>query len=208
MAIKSSALQLTWRIDPLNLPKWRKIVFVLIASFYSATAGPLVSAFGSLLAFYIPSYAEQRIDEGKVRWLVSYPPLFQGLANLLFIPLANAIGRRPVFLMVCLMTILGALICAKAPSFNVHLGGRMIVGLGAGLGEALSPLMVSAWTSFQDLNDVLLTHEQEVHFLHERSTSLMWQSGVQGIGAAVFVLCASPIAGAIGPSNWYFVVSC
>ena len=31
----------------------------------------------------------------------------------------------------------------------------------------------------------------------------MWQSATQTILAAVLIICASPIAGAIGPSNWY-----
>jgi hypothetical protein len=39
--------------------------------------------------------------------------------------------------------------------------------------------------------------------MHERSTFLMWQSATQTVLAAVYVICASPIAGAIGPANWY-----
>lgn len=31
----------------------------------------------------------------------------------------------------------------------------------------------------------------------------MWQSATQTVLAAVYVICASPIAGAIGPANWY-----
>ena len=31
----------------------------------------------------------------------------------------------------------------------------------------------------------------------------MWQSAIQTVIAAVYVICASPIAGAIGPENWY-----
>jgi hypothetical protein len=39
--------------------------------------------------------------------------------------------------------------------------------------------------------------------MHERSTFLMWQSATQTVFAAVFIICASPIAGAIGPGNWH-----
>lgn len=31
----------------------------------------------------------------------------------------------------------------------------------------------------------------------------MWQSAVQTILAAIYILCASPIAQSIGPANWY-----
>lgn len=31
----------------------------------------------------------------------------------------------------------------------------------------------------------------------------MWQSAVQTILSAIYILCASPIASAIGPENWY-----
>lgn len=46
---------------------------------------------------------------------------------------------------------------------------------------------------------------QEIHFVHERSTFLMWQSATQTTLAAVYVICASPIAQAIGPQNWYIL---
>ncbi|KAI1869941.1 uncharacterized protein JN550_005531 [Neoarthrinium moseri] len=174
---------------PLNLPKWRKVLFVIIVSLFSCAAGSMVSGFGSLLAFYRPKYIKAGADVATISGLVAYPTIFQGLGNLVFIPVANAIGRRPVFLLVCLIAILGGVIASRSTTLEVHLAGRMVLGLGAGLGEALPPMMVS-----------------EIHFLHERSTALMWQSGIQAIGAAVFVLCASPIAYAIQPENWYMVL--
>jgi hypothetical protein len=39
--------------------------------------------------------------------------------------------------------------------------------------------------------------------MHERSTFLMWQSASQTVLSAVLIICASPLAGAIGPGNWY-----
>jgi hypothetical protein len=41
--------------------------------------------------------------------------------------------------------------------------------------------------------------------MHERSTFLMWQVASQTILAAIFTISASPIAGAIGPKNWYIM---
>lgn len=39
--------------------------------------------------------------------------------------------------------------------------------------------------------------------MHERSTFLMWQSAIQTILSAALTIAASPLAGAIGPANWY-----
>jgi len=39
--------------------------------------------------------------------------------------------------------------------------------------------------------------------MHERSTFLMWQSAIQTVLSAALTIAASPLAGAIGPANWY-----
>jgi hypothetical protein len=41
--------------------------------------------------------------------------------------------------------------------------------------------------------------------MHERSTFLMWQSATQTVLSAVLTISASPLAGAIGPQNWYYL---
>jgi hypothetical protein len=41
--------------------------------------------------------------------------------------------------------------------------------------------------------------------MHERSTFLMWQSASQTVLSALLIISASPIAGAIGPGNWYIL---
>jgi hypothetical protein len=41
--------------------------------------------------------------------------------------------------------------------------------------------------------------------VHERSTFLMWQSASQTVLAALLIISASPLAGAIGPGNWYIL---
>lgn len=101
-------------------------------------------------------------------------------------PLALAVGRRPVYLGSLLLLGVSAVWAAAAKNYNMHLGARMILGFAAGQSEALVPMMI-----------------QEIHFVHERSTFLMVQSAVQTTLSAVYILFASPIASAIGPQNWY-----
>lgn len=101
-------------------------------------------------------------------------------------PLAMSIGRRPVYLLSCVILVVAAMGAAYVKTYNQHLAVRMVLGLAAGQSEALVPMMI-----------------QEIHFLHERSTFLMWQSAIQTIISAVYIIFASPIAGKIGPGSWY-----
>ncbi|KAF9734833.1 major facilitator superfamily transporter [Paraphaeosphaeria minitans] len=132
------------------MTKWRKIVFIVLVS---------ISAKGA--------------DYADIAALMTYPTVFMGIGNLICMPLALAIGRRPVYLRSMLVLIGGAVLAAYSEDYNWHFGARMILGLAAGQSEALSPMMI--------------------------------QITIQTTVAAVYVICASPIAGAIGPANWYNV---
>lgn len=120
--------------------------------------------------------------------LLTYPTLFMGIGNLFGMPLAIAIGRRPVFLASTLLMILSGSLCVAQKSYEWHLGARIILGLAAGQAEALLPLMV-----------------QETQFLHERAQYMMYYTGITNILVAVYTLLASYIAAAVGPSGWYAI---
>ena len=119
---------------------------------------------------------------------MTYPTMLMGVGNLICMPLALAIGRRFIYLSSLVVMLVGGLLAAYAKDYNWHLGARMVLGLAAGNSEALVPMMI-----------------QEIHFVHERSTFLMWQAAMQLSITAVYCLFASPIAGAIGPGNWYIL---
>ncbi|KAF2215305.1 hypothetical protein CERZMDRAFT_105090 [Cercospora zeae-maydis SCOH1-5] len=174
--------------DPLNMPKWRKIVLVVLLSIFSSVGLSMVSGFGGLLSFYIPTYAAHGASYADITALMTYPTMFMGVGNLVFMPLAMAIGRRPIYLLSCIILIAAGIGAGYVETYEQHLGVRMILGFAAGQSEALVPMMI-----------------QEVHFIHERSTFLMWQSAIQTIISAVLTLFASPIAGDIGPGNWYIL---
>ena len=57
--------------------------------------------------------------------------------------LADSFGRRAMLLVTALIFIAGALICAAAPSLNVLVIGRLIVGLGIGLATSTVPIYIS-----------------------------------------------------------------
>lgn len=57
--------------------------------------------------------------------------------------LADSFGRRAMLLVTAAIFIAGALICAAAPSLNVLVIGRLIVGLGIGLATSTVPIYIS-----------------------------------------------------------------
>jgi MFS family permease len=148
----------------------------------------MVSGFGGLLGFYIPVYAAAGATYEDITALMTYPSMFMGVGCLIGMPLALAVGRRPVYLGSMIVLLVGSLLAAYAKDYNWHLGARMVLGLAAGQSEALVPMMI-----------------QEIHFMHERGTFLMWQVAIQTLLSAGLTIGASPLAGAIGPKNWYIL---
>src|SRR5690242_16848915 len=109
---------------------------------------------GAIFSAVTPSYPGQ---EQKASGLLTYPTLFMGIGNLISMPLALAIGRRPVFLFSLLLLVVTGVWCACSKSLDSHLAGRDLMALAAGQSEALVPMMV-----------------QEIHFLHERGRKIGW----------------------------------
>jgi MFS family permease len=99
----------------------------------------------------------------QVSLLGSLPSLFIGLANFITIPLANAIGRRPMILLSSGLAFVVLPWAATSTSLQSHLAARCIQALGTGAVESLVPLIL-----------------QDMSFLHERNKyiSMLWASGV------------------------------
>ena len=115
---------------------------------------------------------------------MTFPTLFMGIGNIIGMPLALAVGRRPVFLLSCIVLVIACILCATQKSYEWHLAARMILGLAAGQSEALCPLMV-----------------QETFYLHERGKYQMIFSAAGNIITTIFTLITSYIAKGIGASQ-------
>jgi MFS family permease len=148
----------------------------------SVIAVLITSGMGSILITVEKSYN----FDPRTTDLMTYPTMFMGIGNLLSIPLALVIGRRPVFLMSALIMVIGSIWCACSTSLESHIAGRDFLSLGAGQSEALCPLII-----------------QEIHFLHERSSRLSWFSAMQSIGTAAFVIATSYLVAELGWKWWY-----
>jgi MFS transporter, SP family, galactose:H+ symporter len=57
--------------------------------------------------------------------------------------LADRFGRRTMLVVTAIIFVAGAMVCAVAPSLNVLLIGRLIVGLGIGLASTTVPIYIS-----------------------------------------------------------------
>jgi MFS family permease len=112
----------------------------------------------------------------------------QGLGNLVFMPIALAIGRRPVFLFSCARLFVGSVVASQVTNYEYHLAVRIVIGFAAGQSEALVPLML-----------------KETFFLHERANVLSFQAAFQTTVGCIWTIFASNIAASIGWKNWYSV---
>ncbi|KAH7309984.1 major facilitator superfamily domain-containing protein [Rhexocercosporidium sp. MPI-PUGE-AT-0058] len=170
-------------LDPLNLPLWRKWAILILVSAYSSTAVLVATGLGSIFPIIQADYPGQR---ARTNDLVTYPTLFMGLGNLISMPLALTVGRRPVFLVSLLLMSVSGLWCALSKSLESHIAGRDILALAAGQSEALAPLMI-----------------QEIFFLHERGRKLSWFISLQNVVTAGFAMATTYMVEAWGWRWWY-----
>ncbi|KAL3294958.1 MFS transporter [Colletotrichum asianum] len=168
--------------DPLNLPDWRKIIIVINVSIFAAVATLIASSFGAIL----PVVSKEYPGDPGVHDLITFPALFIGVGNAIFVPISHAVGRRPVYLFSLLMIIASSIWCACSTSLSSHVAGRNILALAAGQAEALCPIMI-----------------QEVYFLHQRGTMIAIFCAAQTLGTAILTVASSHLALDLGWRWWY-----
>lgn len=126
----------------------------------------------------------------KANDLLTYPTLFMGIGNLISMPLAMAIGRRPVFLASMALLVASGIWCAFSKSLESHIAGRDIMALAAGQSEALVPLIV-----------------QEIHFLHEKGKKLSWFVAIENVAVSCFFIATQFLVASYGWRWWYGLFS-
>ncbi|KXJ84964.1 major facilitator superfamily domain-containing protein [Microdochium bolleyi] len=169
--------------DPLNYAPWKKWAILILVSAYSSTAVILSSGMGAFITVIKASYPGQELETND---LMTYPTLFMGIGNLISMPLALAMGRRPVFLASLIILTFAGLWCAVSTSLTSHIAGRNIMSLAAGQSEALSPMMI-----------------QEMFFLHERSRKLTWFIFIQNVTVGAFFISTQFLVSEYGWRWWY-----
>jgi MFS family permease len=61
-----------------------------------------------------------------------------GGSNIIWVPLANVFGRRPILIIAPLIMTLGSLGCALSKSFTALLASRAVQGLGGGPADTIA----------------------------------------------------------------------
>lgn len=84
----------------------------------------------------------------KASDLMTYPTLFMGIGNLIAMPVAMAVGRRPVFIFSAMLLVIGSIWCAASSSLGSHIAGRDLLSMAAGQSEALCPLIIQVCETF------------------------------------------------------------
>ncbi|KAJ5363863.1 MFS general substrate transporter [Penicillium cataractarum] len=168
--------------DPLNLPEWHKWLILIIVALYAMTGNLLASGIGIL----IPQLNEVYNNDPHVDDLVTWPAFYMGLGNLIAMPIADAIGRRPVYLLSNVILIIGSIWCSYSNSLGSHIGGRDFMALAAGQSEALCVLIA-----------------EETFFMHQRGNRIAWFCSLQTLGTALFIIASSYISNSIGWRWWY-----
>jgi predicted MFS family arabinose efflux permease len=101
-----------------------------------------VTALGALIGFFLDDYKRQGITQAQISGLLTYPSLFLGIGNIISMPLAVAIGRRPVLLLSLLYLVSSGILCATNQSFTWHLAARCVAAFSAAQCQALVFLII------------------------------------------------------------------
>ncbi|KAK1688467.1 major facilitator superfamily domain-containing protein [Colletotrichum godetiae] len=185
--------------DPLNLPKWHKqlIVGIIVLSKSlglhekpaDAISGLcLITALSALIVFIMPDYQRDGITPDQISNLFTFPNLFLGLGNLVSMPIAVAVGRRPVILASNVLLFLAAVLCATNRNYYWHLGGRMVAAFAAAQCQALALLIM-----------------QDIYFLHQRARVFQIYASAEVLLNSSLVIASSYMADALGWRSWYWL---
>ena len=91
----------------------------------------------------------------KVAFFFTASALSQGTGNLIWMPLINKYGRRPMYLISFAGYFLTAIWSGVTSNYDSELTARVLLGFFSGAGECLGPTTIS-----------------DVFFLHERATAM------------------------------------
>lgn len=160
--------------DPLNWPRWFKtytafaVCLAMIMCNYLA-AGPTLAIVETAQDFF-PDWQETGLDDpiAKTAYFFNCTALFQGLGNLVWMPLINKYGRRPAYVCAFTLYVVTAIWCAVAKQYANFLVARIMLGFAAGAGECLAPVTIA-----------------DMFFLHERGTWTAAYTASLNLGVAL-----------------------
>lgn len=126
--------------DPLRWPVFKKdvafsciCVFIFLTNFGVGGLSPAFQVIGR----------ELHRSPAQVTQLITYPVLTLGLSNFIWVPVANVMGKRPVFVGTCLLMFGCYVWQATATSFSSLLWASIIGQFAGASTEALGVALVN-----------------------------------------------------------------
>ncbi|KAK5990310.1 MFS transporter cpaT-like protein [Cladobotryum mycophilum] len=170
--------------DPLNWSQWRKkyiacALCLAMAMCNFLAAGPSIAIVGTAIDFFPGSMANNTLLTSaipKVAYFFTTTALLQGMGNLIWIPMANKWGRRPVYVLSYLIYFATSVWLIFEKSYAAFLVGRIFMGFGAGAAETLAPVTIT-----------------DIFFLHERGTIMSAYTCFLSIGVAAGMIVSGLI---------------
>ena len=112
----------------------------------------------------------------KVSYFFTTTALLQGTGNLVWIPMANKWGRRPVYIFSYLIYFVTSVWLIFDKSYAGFLVARILMGFGAGAAESIAPISIA-----------------DLFFLHERGTVMSAYTCFLSIGVAAGLIVSGLI---------------
>ncbi|KAJ1309037.1 hypothetical protein OPQ81_004718 [Rhizoctonia solani] len=129
-------------------PKWKKrrVLFIVCAYYFLFTfiTTVTVPTFNDLQTYYVISYEQ-------VTYTVAVPALALAVSPFFWTPLAEALGRRTVMVLGCLVATLASLGVALETTYKGYMAFRFLQGWGVGPASTVG---------LQMLEDIYLEHER------------------------------------------------
>ncbi|EKG18724.1 Major facilitator superfamily [Macrophomina phaseolina MS6] len=174
--------------DPYNWPKRKKVANLVLVAFHAMmatfTAAAIQSAFADIAA-------DLEVSMQRASYLTSLVIAILGGAPLFWRPLSDRYGRRPIFLISLICSLIGNVGCAKSPSY-----GTM------GLCRAITAFFISPAAA---IGSAVV---QETFFKHERARYMgIWTLLVTlGVPSAPFIF--GFVALRVGYRWIYWILAC
>ncbi|KXH62259.1 hypothetical protein CSAL01_10747 [Colletotrichum salicis] len=127
----------------------------------------------------MPDYQRDGITPDQISNLFTrFRAFFLGLGNLVSMPIAVAVGRRPVILASNVLLFLAAVLCATNRNYYWHLGGRMVAAFAAAQCQALALLI---------MQDIYFLHQQARVFQIYASAEVLLNSSLASQGLSMIL---------------------
>ncbi|KAI0394028.1 MFS general substrate transporter [Xylariaceae sp. FL0594] len=160
--------------DPLNWSQAYKYYIagvvclaMLVCNFLAA--GPTVAIVETTMDFFPHGNLDSSVS--RVAYFFTTTALLQGTGNFIWVPIANKLGRRPVYVISYLLFLAASIWLVFEEQFVGFLIARILLGFASGAAETLAPITIA-----------------DIFFLHERGTIMALYTAFLSAGVAFGIL--------------------